>query len=160
MLKGSAVPFIRHSMGPPHGQRELLVGEAWELMNGSPQWNPTPPAPQPRRQCPLSSGGRSSAGLGGVGWAGGQGAAGEGPCAVPGTVGDCLTFWKGSSGTLNQGVSMPVCLSIMSFMLILFYCLGMDVHGKCLVLIDYVVRRGLNNKGLQKLSRAPPGLIQ
>lgn len=100
-------------------------------------------------------------------WAGGRAAGGwpgwqregKGPAQLQGWLATASPSGRAAPGTSNQGVSMPVCLSIVSFMLLLFYCLGMDVHGKCLVLIDYVVRRGLNN-GLQKLSRAPPGLIQ
>lgn len=60
-------------------------------------------------------------------------------------------------GALNQ---VPVSLSILSFILILFYCLGMRISGQSFVQIQYVMKSDLKNRGIQKLSGALPGLIQ
>lgn len=53
---------------------------------------------------------------------------------------------------------MPVRLSSLSFILVLFYCLGVCINRKHLMLIGYVTKSGLHNRGIQELSRAPLGL--
>lgn len=53
---------------------------------------------------------------------------------------------------------MPVRLSSLSFILVLFYCLGVCINRKHLMLIGYVMKSGLHDRGIQELSRAPLGL--